>query len=207
MNYNSQPEPVRPSQLGKDNYVLIDTSTANPSRILEDSQLSHGRDSSALAAAAALLDPSKIIKQMSQDQIVQLLKDPEISRILKESMLQQEKEAKSSGGADHSEQLRHPRKHREIDPFTGLEAESHGAHPVDLTDPSILGNEFEVPQEKTLNTEDFAFGLLPSSTKDKPKLFVGQPEDFLRRLQDGDDSDQQPSSSEQMVSDGARRRP
>ena len=33
------------------------------------------------------IDPSKILKQMSQEQIVQLLRDPEISRILKESML------------------------------------------------------------------------------------------------------------------------
>lgn len=31
----------------------------------------------------------------------------------------------------------------------------HGAHQVDPQDPSIIGNEFEVQQEKTLNTEDF----------------------------------------------------
>ena len=31
----------------------------------------------------------------------------------------------------------------------------HMAHQVDPNDPSILGNEFEVPQEQTLNTEDF----------------------------------------------------
>lgn len=35
------------------------------------------------------------------------------------------------------------------------ELEFHGAHQVDPNDPSILGNEFEVAQEKTLNTEDF----------------------------------------------------
>lgn len=35
------------------------------------------------------------------------------------------------------------------------ELEFHGAHQVDPSDPSILGNEFEVAQEKTLNTEDF----------------------------------------------------
>lgn len=29
------------------------------------------------------------------------------------------------------------------------------ARRVDPDDPSIFGNEFEVPQEKTLNTEDF----------------------------------------------------
>ena len=43
------------------------------------------------------------------------------------------------------------------------------AHPddgrkVDKTDPSIFGNEFEVPQEKTLNTEDFTFTGLPAGS-------------------------------------------
>ena len=40
--------------------------------------------------------------------------------------------------------------------------EFDGAHQVDPSDPSIIGNEFEVPQEKTLNTEDFAFTGLPA---------------------------------------------
>ena len=45
-------------------------------------------------------------------------------------------------------------------------------------DPSILGNEFEVVQEKTLNTDDFQFTGLPAQYA-KPRLYVPQgPEGF-----------------------------
>lgn len=52
----------------------------------------------------------------------------------------------------------------------------HEARQLDPQDPSIFGNEFEVPQEQTLNTDDFNFtGLLnqpQSHFADKPKLYV-----------------------------------
>ena len=38
-------------------------------------------------------------------------------------------------------------------------------------DPSILGNEFEVVQEKTLNTDDFQFTGLPAQYA-MPRLYV-----------------------------------
>lgn len=44
------------------------------------------------SAHSVSFDPSTILKKMSQGQIVQLLRDPEISKILKESMIQQERE-------------------------------------------------------------------------------------------------------------------
>ena len=62
-----------------------------------------------------------------------MLRDPEISRILKESMLVQEKE--DTGYTISLE---------DIMPIRELEFHN-GAHQVDPNDPSILGNEFEVP--------------------------------------------------------------
>ena len=57
------------------------------------------------------------------------------------------------------------------------ELEFDGAHQVDPNDPSILGNEFEVPQEQTLNTEDFAFTGLPAH-HEKPRLYMGPQEGY-----------------------------
>lgn len=51
------------------------------------------------------------------------------------------------------------------------ELDFSSGYPVDMSDPSILGNEFEVPQEKTLNTEDFAFTGQPQEQA-KPRLYV-----------------------------------
>ena len=56
------------------------------------------------------------------------------------------------------------------------ELEFHEARNVDPNDPSIFGNEFEVPQEQTLNTEDFAFTGLPPNA-DKPRLYIGPTDD------------------------------
>ena len=57
------------------------------------------------------------------------------------------------------------------------------ARRVDPDDPSIFGNEFEVPQEKTLNTEDFQFTGLPTNQQ-KPKLYVGPTEGFFQTKRD-----------------------
>ena len=48
---------------------------------------------------------------------------------------------------------------------------------MDPCDPSIIGKEFEVPQEKTLNTEDFAFTGLPAH-QEKPRLYIGPQEGY-----------------------------
>ena len=63
----------------------------------------------------------------------------------------------------------------DIMPINQLEFD--GAHQVDQCDPSIIGNEFEVPQEKTLNTEDFAFTGLPAH-QEKPRLYIGPQEGY-----------------------------
>ena len=60
----------------------------------------------------------------------------------------------------------------------------HEARQVDPLDPSILGNEFEVPQEKTLNTDDFQFTGLPAQYE-KPRLYVPPNQGFI----DDDDVD------------------